>query len=317
MRLIAITMIRNEADILPCFLGHCAALFDEVLAVDHGSTDGTAEMLAAAARVMPLRVWRLNQQAKLQSLVLSRLAREAVARGADWVFPLDADEFPDTRSRTELEARLSTCGPLAVWQWRNLWLGPDVGFLECRLEGRVETAAANCHKVVLARALLERHRRLVVVRGSHDVYPSPPWIGARQLLGDLLHAPVRSADRLRLKVAMNLAADALPTGSTRNQGAQYRRARARLAETPKDAEPELCRSLALGYPHFARPDLLAATEWQDLALGPRMTRLPMPSCGPAELLEREARARRDPLPDAPPDRWRLCLGDGMAQVVAL
>jgi hypothetical protein len=31
-------MLRNEADILPDFLAHCAALFDRLLAVDHRST---------------------------------------------------------------------------------------------------------------------------------------------------------------------------------------------------------------------------------------------------------------------------------------
>ncbi|WP_198370388.1 hypothetical protein [Roseomonas rosulenta] len=47
MRLIAPTIIRSEAAILPDDVGYCAALFDELRVVDHASSDGTAEMLAA------------------------------------------------------------------------------------------------------------------------------------------------------------------------------------------------------------------------------------------------------------------------------
>jgi hypothetical protein len=42
-------MIRDEADILPTFLRHAAALFDFVLLVDHSSSDGSSTFLERAA----------------------------------------------------------------------------------------------------------------------------------------------------------------------------------------------------------------------------------------------------------------------------
>jgi hypothetical protein len=316
MRLIAITMVRNEADILPDFLGHCAALFDQVLAVDHGSTDGTAEMLAAAARAMPLRLWRFDQPAKAQSLVLSALAREAVAQGADWVFPLDADEVPDLPSRAALEARLAGAGPLAAWLWRNLWPGPDAAFAHCRLEGRFETAPSGVRKVALSRALLAGSPRLTIGHGSHAVYPRPDGIEAGDVIGELLHVPVRAAERLRLKVAMNLAANALRPGVQPHHGAQYQRAQAGLAAAPEAAEPALRRRLALGYPHVASPGLLASVQWRDLPTGRRLAGLPAPAGGAEEVLAREARAGWAALPEGPPGRWRLRLEDDAARIVA-
>jgi len=91
--IIAVMMVRNEADIIGANLAYHLSLgVDQILVADNGSTDGTAAILdrfAARGRVhVSLRPGRF-----LQAATTTELAREAFLRGADWVIPIDADEF--------------------------------------------------------------------------------------------------------------------------------------------------------------------------------------------------------------------------------
>ena len=59
MRLIGIAMVRNEADIIEAFVRHNLTVLDALVVVDHGSLDGTGEILALLQREgLPLRVMR-------------------------------------------------------------------------------------------------------------------------------------------------------------------------------------------------------------------------------------------------------------------
>ena len=312
MRLIAIAMIRNDADILPDFLGHCAALFDELLVVDHASTDGTAEMLAAAARHMALRVWRLAQQAKVQSLVTMALAREAVAHGADWVFPLDADEFPALSSREALVARLDPAAAAQAWTWRNLWPGPAPHFAACRVEGRFESLPAAVSKVAVARRLVE-HPGFAIGHGNHGARPILPPAAAAGL-GDLLHVPVRAPGRLLLKMATNQASNALRPDRHPKAGVQYRHAPEKIDRMLREDGAGLRRRFALGYPHVAGPEALARVEWVDVAPVARLAGLPAPVPDAAAVLACDATLDWQPLPDGPPATWRLRLEGDRAWV---
>ena len=138
MRVTAISMVRNEADVIEAFVRHHAEIVDELVVVDHRSVDGTDEMLRALAEEgLPLRVRSEDSPVQRQNVVMTGLMREAAADGgADWVLPLDADEFlvapqGSVRDRAGRPSRRQTV------ERRHAALRPDPG----RSSGRAERAA--------------------------------------------------------------------------------------------------------------------------------------------------------------------------------
>lgn len=92
--LVGISMVRNEADVIRAnVLHHLAMGLDRLVIVDNGSTDGTDRVLEDLARQFPKVRWSRDDMPFEQSDLFTSLAREAHAEGADWVLPLDADEF--------------------------------------------------------------------------------------------------------------------------------------------------------------------------------------------------------------------------------
>ena len=91
---VGISMVRNEADVIRAnVLHHLSMGLDWVVVVDNGSSDGTDGILAQLARQDQRVRWSRDDMPFEQSDLFTRLAREAHSEGADWVLPLDADEF--------------------------------------------------------------------------------------------------------------------------------------------------------------------------------------------------------------------------------
>lgn len=98
--LIAITMVRDEADILPWTLEHMLAQVDHVIIADNRSVDGCVEAaIAYAERNMPpptttsrVTVIEDPEPAYYQDDKMTGLAHQAWQMGATWVVPWDADE---------------------------------------------------------------------------------------------------------------------------------------------------------------------------------------------------------------------------------
>lgn len=109
MKLAVFTTLRNEADVAPAFLAHLGALFDYALLMDHGSSDGTAALLASACRHRPgWRHWTVELAGNHQQAVANFAWRWLIEHtDADIVVPLDADEFIDVPDRPTLEARFA------------------------------------------------------------------------------------------------------------------------------------------------------------------------------------------------------------------
>lgn len=84
----AVTMVKDEADIIEASVRHMAAQVDLVIVADNGSTDGTREILEG----LPVSLLNDPDPAYYQAAKMTALAHRARKAGATWVVPFDADE---------------------------------------------------------------------------------------------------------------------------------------------------------------------------------------------------------------------------------
>ena len=205
MRLAAVSMIRNESDLILPFLRQCAELFDEVLVADIQSTDGTGAALRGFADPrLRIQAYNVDRQEKYQSALMNTLSREAFSRGADWVFFLDADEFLDIANRSELECYLQDFGSdVLMAPWINLvpsHYGSYRSFDTTQTffwSGRTSIYS----KVAISSLFAANNPDYYVHEGSHAVSPTPtanPIVDRPGL--PILHVPIRSLDRFKLKI---------------------------------------------------------------------------------------------------------------------
>ena len=87
-----VCMMRNEADVAVQVVRHMLDEVDMVIVADNRSTDGTRQLLEAIEGPR-LVVVDEPQRAYYQSAATMRLVELAVAAGAEWVVPFDADEW--------------------------------------------------------------------------------------------------------------------------------------------------------------------------------------------------------------------------------
>ena len=109
MRLVAVSIVKNEADIIEPFIRHTRAWVDHHLVFDHDSSDGTREILGALqAEGLPLTLFTDQALGNLQQARSNRLTSLAARdHGADWILPLDADEILTGPGRPALEKVLA------------------------------------------------------------------------------------------------------------------------------------------------------------------------------------------------------------------
>ena len=209
MKLAMTLLVRDEADVLRSHLEfHLHAGVDIVIVTDHGSIDGTREILEEYERQGAVDVLREPASAEFrQREWMTRMGRLAATKhGADWVINSDADEFwwPRGGSLEQvLEAIPSRYGIVQTFVRHFMPVAAgDQPFFE-RMVYRLSpqapindpTSPWRPFRKVIHRASSDS----VVTEGAHGLVGS----GLRPLRGwypiEVLHFPVRSPEQFERK----------------------------------------------------------------------------------------------------------------------
>jgi hypothetical protein len=211
VKVTAVSVMRNEADVVEVFVRHHAEFVDEIVIVDHMSLDTTGEILRELqAEGLPLTLREHDGSAFNQSNIVTAAVREAAQeRSADWIVPLDADEFVTSDADPGVRPVLEALDPGVVYwlPWRTYVPHsddkPDEPHLHARITHR-RTEEGLVHGKVLIPGELVRSQRLTVSHGNHHVRVRRRLKDRRvksQPADDLLlaHFPVRSAEQVTLR----------------------------------------------------------------------------------------------------------------------
>ena len=207
MKLVAVSVVKNEADIIEAFVRHSQSWVDEHLIFDHDSTDGTREILLELKREgIPLRLFTGNAIANLQQSRSNHLARVAFhEHSADWVLPLDADEFLIAPDRVTFEHALASAPqdqpaslPLRNYSPTTVDVADEMNPVE-RIRHR-QHGPGSTKKVFVPRSLGVR-TEVAAGKGNHALYQSGEALTDRPLDAVwLAHFALRSPQQQVLRV---------------------------------------------------------------------------------------------------------------------
>ena len=215
MRIVGILLVRDAVDLVRVnVLHHLSLGCAQIVALDNGSTDGTAEVLDRLASRVPL-AWRSDTGPFEQARLMTDLARSAVAAGAEWILPIDVDEFwTASRPLRDVLADAQAIGAGAVMAERTNFIqrraqrrSTPRGLLSMdrrvaetvagqesarrALEGALSVFECRPGSKILPRAAPE----LTLARGGHDAGGlAGPLLPAPEL--HVLHAAIRSREAM-------------------------------------------------------------------------------------------------------------------------
>jgi glycosyltransferase involved in cell wall biosynthesis len=121
-KIVAITMAKNEIDIIEAFVRHTLVFASHLVILDDESTDGTLELLRFLKEEgLSLTILEASEPGFHQSSRMTRLMVEHAIgiHDADWVLPLDVDEFVATTDGELLIEPDTPTSHILSLPWRN------------------------------------------------------------------------------------------------------------------------------------------------------------------------------------------------------
>lgn len=203
MNIALVCFARNEADVLETHVRHHAMFADSLHYVLHRTRDNSAEILNALRKEgLPVSFTTNDALLHIQATVMTALMQEGATNGADWILPLDADEFLTGDVQSVLTEADRT-KPLKV-DWR-IYVPTESDPGNERNVLRRITQRRICEipqwSKVLVPGTLAKNRDVTLGFGNHELLkknavktPNPTALCA------LAHFPIRSAQQFRRKV---------------------------------------------------------------------------------------------------------------------
>lgn len=216
MTVFGVSMCRDEADVIAGTLRHMADEVDELIVADNRSVDGTREILAGLATILPLTVLDDLDPAYEQSRKMTALAQRAAERGATWIVPFDSDELWYGPSRVaDVLEQADDCNVATAALYNHLATAldePDVDPFRSMVWRQREPGP-------LPKVAFRWQSGAVIHQGNHGV--TLPAGAIEKPLLEIRHFPARSAEQFVRKGVNGAEAYAL-TDLPETEGAHWR-----------------------------------------------------------------------------------------------
>lgn len=198
MKIVGISIVRNEADVIETFVRYHLRILDAMIVVNHRSADATDSILRSIEREgLPIRVLQESGLELQQGRVLSRVMRSAVQdMNADWVLPIDADEFIVSKTNEPVRSVIQKLPPdnTVKISWRShipmATDDPSAPNIMKRMRHHATVERSPLPKILVPRALAAK-RGAEIAAGNHALV-------TRSLLGKEKELPRTSTDQLAL-----------------------------------------------------------------------------------------------------------------------
>jgi hypothetical protein len=241
MRVAALMLVRDEADILAVNIAHHRAIgIDDFWVVDNGSVDSTPDILRKLARKHDTIRWQRDAGPFAQQEMTSALAHDAYRAGADWVVAIDVDELWVTDGRAlhdvlgEIDPSIAALNVDVVNYVQGRWVStahpgslltmtrrtPATLGTSDEAQWLVEHHHAGYVETTYPEKLLSRATETIaILPGNHGVEGVDGTTQPTDAIA-CLHAPLRARDRITVKGGY---ADRMPSESFSPGGWQPRR----------------------------------------------------------------------------------------------
>lgn len=223
----AITMIKDECDIIELFVRINSRCVDHIYVIDHDSKDGTQEiLLRLKAQGFPLTIYKHESSDFQQAIMLTTLCRQVAATNDyDYIVPLDADEFihtpngQDFRQALDEQVPKDGCG-LMAWV-TYVPTGGDYYGSKAPLYDVFRKRAKEpeqFYKVVIPN---EPGKTCIIAEGSHFISVNNQWLQGPVITPVLQHVPVRSVDQITAKSLIGARRLSIKVGRSKTQTAHW------------------------------------------------------------------------------------------------
>lgn len=249
MKVWAVTMVRNEEDVIGFTLRHMISEgVDGIIVADNMSSDKTRDVLEEIKRRASIPIFIVDDQETgyYQSRKMTALARLAAEKGARYIIPFDADELwycmepgrvADVLRRLDVEV-----ARIKMWNHWATRLDTEDENPFLRMQWRMKERSSYF------KVAYRYQSNRVIAQGNHDILD----LDRVPVKGDLVpigirHFPYRSADHFIQKARIGGAAYAA-TDLALNQGAHWKRYKRILDDDGPEALEEIF------YRDFCFPD---------------------------------------------------------------
>lgn len=206
-KIISITSVRNEADIIESFVRYTLNIVDRMVINENCSSDNTLDILKKLQlEGLNIDIIKDKNQTFSQSATLNELTDYTMKKyNPDWILPLDADEFIYHNRHINPRKNLSKLNPLQVnlFQWVTYVITgqeENIPFVPQKIKYRRKNEIEKYYKCILSRELFEKGGRLLI--GAHNIAFSEMHNYREELNKSIFiaHYPVRSKTQLEQKI---------------------------------------------------------------------------------------------------------------------